>query len=149
MALLPIQVVDHEILQNNKSASRGTMPLQIIKLAYLAHGWNLTVYKEPLFLEQVEAWKYGPVIPELYSEVKHFRDSPIDVNFFADNAKDVPASQKEIIDGVMGLYGELDGLHLSALTHQKGTPWDQTIQGSVISNILIKKHFDRIKADNE
>ncbi len=37
MAIL-IQAVAHEILQKNKATNRDTTPLQLIKLAYLAHG---------------------------------------------------------------------------------------------------------------
>ncbi|MBC6408170.1 MAG: DUF4065 domain-containing protein [Rhodobacteraceae bacterium] len=38
----------------------------ILKLAYIAHGWHLEIRKAPLFHNPIEAWQYGPVIPDLY-----------------------------------------------------------------------------------
>ena len=52
--------------------SRPITPLKIQKLVYIAHGWHLAIYEEPLIVELVEAWKWGPVIPLLYHEFKNF-----------------------------------------------------------------------------
>ncbi len=141
---IPTLVVAHEILQQNKAKGRTTTPLQLIKLAYLAHGWNLAFYSAPLFLEDIKAWRYGPVIPSLYNKVKHFRDRPIDTDLCADKAEvfKIPEDQQQVINEVMRVYGEFSGTQLSALTHQEGTPWTQTEHGQIISNTLIKNHFD-------
>ena len=40
--------------------------IQLVKLVYLAHGWCLGITGKPLLSSQVEAWRYGPVIPEVY-----------------------------------------------------------------------------------
>ena len=45
-------------------------PLKLIKLVYIAYGWNLVLNKDrpKLFEERIEAWKYGPVIPSVYHD---------------------------------------------------------------------------------
>ena len=145
-----IQAVAHEILQNNKAAKRKTTPLQIIKLAYLAHGWHLAFFGEDLFPDQVEAWPYGPVIPTLYSRVKMFRGNPINTELFSDEVKisGLSEAQQHTINEVMKVYGVYDGMQLSTLTHQEGTPWSNTPRGHVISNELIKEHFKELFTKN-
>ncbi len=36
--------------------------LKLQKLVYMAHGWNLALLGKPLISENIEAWKWGPVI---------------------------------------------------------------------------------------
>src|SRR3569833_3739547 len=52
-------------------------PMKLLKLVYFSHGWHLAVTGKPLLNEQVEAWKFGPVVSELYHEFKAFGNSPI------------------------------------------------------------------------
>ena len=51
-------------------------PLKVQKLVYFAHGWHLAFLSQPFILEDVEAWKYGPVVPELYRDFKKFGSVP-------------------------------------------------------------------------
>ncbi len=142
---IPIQAVAHAILQKNKAENRDTTPLQLIKLAYLAHGWHLAFFGENLFPDQVEAWPYGPVIPSLYSRVKMFKGDSIDTELFSNEVNsELSDTQQHTIKEVMRVYGKNNGMQLSTLTHQKGTPWSNTSKGDVIYNELIKEHFSEI-----
>src|SRR4051794_31282897 len=47
--------------------SKTLTPMKVQKLVYYAHGWHLAITGEPLIDEQVEAWRWGPVIHSLYS----------------------------------------------------------------------------------
>ena len=46
--------------------------MQIQKMVYIAHGYMLGAYGRPLISENVEAWKWGPVIPSLYRRFKKY-----------------------------------------------------------------------------
>lgn len=46
--------------------------LKLQKLLYFANVINIVKTKLPLFEEQMEKWKYGPVIPSVYHEYKRF-----------------------------------------------------------------------------
>lgn len=119
-------------------------PMQVLKLVYIAHGWNLGLTGRPLINEDVEAWKYGPVVPSVYHEFKRFGGAFI---------TDCPTQQPQgflpveisIMHQVWKGYGKRSGVSLSSLTHQPGTPWDITIkrlgQGAVIPNDLIEEHY--------
>jgi uncharacterized phage-associated protein len=121
--------------------------MQLQKLVYIAHGWQLGLYGRPLVNEPVLAWKYGPVIPSLYREYKSYGSSPI--------ANDVPSKpegfdpeQEDTIEQVWRGYGKRTGVSLSALTHEPGSPWSITVKSlglnSDISNDLIEDHYKRL-----
>jgi len=57
-------------LLDNKEEDSGPSfsPMKIIKLVYIAHGWMLGINGLPLMKDPIEAWRYGPVIRELYGK---------------------------------------------------------------------------------
>ena len=61
-----------------RSAGRSVDPMKIQKLVYFAHGWHLGLEKGPLSSEHAEAWRWGPVFPDLYHSVKKWGRDPID-----------------------------------------------------------------------
>jgi uncharacterized phage-associated protein len=69
------------------------------------------------------AWKYGPVIPELYREVKKYKvdniTRKIDLN---DNVK-FTNEDNELIEEVYHKYSRFSAVELSAMTHKKDSPW--------------------------
>jgi uncharacterized phage-associated protein len=58
--------VADEILKIAKRKGLHITPMQLLKLVYIAHGWSLAILGRDLFPDRIEAWKYGPVIPDLY-----------------------------------------------------------------------------------
>ncbi|HWA39593.1 MAG TPA: type II toxin-antitoxin system antitoxin SocA domain-containing protein [Burkholderiales bacterium] len=126
---------------------KSVTPMQLIKLAYIAHGYMLGRHGSPLLDEEVEAWQYGPVVPTLYHAVKAFKSNPINavpgaVDFAFSN------EEKAVIDGVANIYGRYNGIVLSAATHKPGTPWHQTWstfgKNAPISNDLIESFYSEL-----
>ena len=145
--------VANHILNNSKKSKKSFDLLQLLKLCYLAYGWYLSYRDAALFEENIEAWKYGPVIPELYYALKHFRGKQLPSNCL-ENLKDdgLPLSEdmEGLIDEVVNYYGEYKGVVLSALTHKKGSPWEKTYRNGEqllvsIPDEVIKNHFDELK----
>jgi len=124
-------------------------PMQLLKLAYISHGWMLGLYGKPLLAESAEAWRYGPVIPSIYHCYKKFGG-----NFITDTPQAEPEGlsdqEKNLIQQVWDIYGKYSGLQLSALTHKPDTPWDITRKcvgnGAAISNDLIEEHYRSLAA---
>lgn len=52
-------------------------PMKLLKLVYYAHGWHLALSGNPLIKENVEAWRFGPVVRCLYDEFKIWGNGPI------------------------------------------------------------------------
>ena len=115
------------ILRIAKSEGYALTPMQLTKLAYIAHGWHLAFYDTPLFSERIEAWRYGPVMPDLYQATKRYGRAPIPLEQIGgvDDAR-LPAKTMEFLTSVYESYKGRTGIDLSRMTHMSGTPWVQT-----------------------
>lgn len=85
--------------------------MQQHKLMYYAQAWSLAWDGVPLFDEEIQAWKDGPVIPSLRHRVA--TPNP-DV--------DLDERQKSVLDAVMDHYGAMSGKALGNATHNE-EPW--------------------------
>lgn len=135
---------------NQASKEGKTLSIMtLLKLVYVAHGWHLEVFKTPLFKNRIEAWKLGPVIPDVYNA---FRPQGVDIT------AGVPFSEtrfetedESLLCEIYNIYGHMDGFQLSNLTHEPNGPWDiatkQRGHFAVISDELIQQHYE-IKRQN-
>jgi len=147
------KAIANYFLDRANAAGQEITPMKMQKLVYIAHGWHLAVHGEPLVDETVEAWRFGPVIPSLFQAFKKYGASPI--TDYADGAR-LPndANVRDVLNQVMGVYGNRDAIHLMRLTHAKGSPWrsvrdegDISSYGDeVINDDVIKNHFAQLIA---
>lgn len=100
-----------------------------MKLVYIAHGFYLAMKSGDLFPQKIEAWKYGPVILELYHATKHFGREPIPFHAIDNDRPAISNEDFELLNQVYDKYGHLDGVALSSLTHKPGTPWSKVYDG--------------------
>jgi uncharacterized phage-associated protein len=129
-----------------------TLPshLQLQKLVYMAHGWNLAINGEPLVAEPVQAWDNGPVFRKIWDHIRDFgfggktrllENPQTKKPFIAHLTPDETA----VIDHVWKKYGVFSGLELSRMTHEPETPWSKTYfcngKNASISNEIIKNHY--------
>lgn len=141
-------------LEKGKEEGMPLTQLKLMKLVYLAYGWILATLNARLFNEEIEAWKYGPVIPSLYHEFKHFRYDPITTkSIYFDLDKDtidvptIKANDKSsvILEKVWDVYKQLSAKALVEKTHETGSPWhshyDPNVYGKVIPDDDIKIYF--------
>lgn len=132
--------------------------LKLNKLVYISLGYHLAVLDKDLFLEDVEAWKYGPVIPSLYHGFKNYGWRVIDksAQFFNYLTNELwkPEIEKTnektitLLESVWKYYGHLSAFELVARTHAIGTPWkatyDPNVYGKKIGKSLIKKYYQNL-----
>lgn len=135
--------------------------MQLQKLVYFSHGWNLAISGQPLCTDNVEAWDYGPVFRDLYDHAKYFGKDPVTrrirpdddtaLRFFIDQNNIAPFNaeltqqEREIIQNVWDRYAHLNAFEMSNLTHMPETPWYKVYngngRGALIPNPLIHQHF--------
>lgn len=127
--------------------------MKLVKLMYIAQGLSLSLLDRPIFKDHIEAWKYGPVIPSIYHEFKHFKSNPITAkSVILDSnweklSEPVLAKEEDqkIVRLTWDLYKDTSARELITSTHRPGTPWSLTYvygENRVIENRLIKKYYD-------
>jgi len=125
-----LAVANYLIGKAHSEGDRITV-MKLLKLVYIAHGWSLGLTGKPLIGEEVQAWRYGPVIPSVYQDFRHYKGNPIERQkaviidggkYFIPTVTDETA--RRLLDKVWDEYKKYSGLQLSTLTHQPGTPWD-------------------------
>ena len=140
------------LLDRCKQSGDGSVtPMQLMKLTYMSHAWMLGLTGKTLLSEPVAAWRYGPVLPSLYQAVRNYGSQPVDDVPVYPDSMNFAADEQSVMNQVADIYGGYTGVQLSAMTHERGTPWDtawrRSGQNTTISNDLIE-HFYREKARN-
>lgn len=154
-------VIANEFIKRGRQSDppRSLTNMQLQKLVYLAHGWNLAVTGEALIEDRVEAWEFGPVVRRLYDALKGYGrrevtryirwgdDTPFPYDDDEAAFDDLLPAEVEVLDRVWQEYGSFKAFQLSALTHEAGTPWKDAYfphENRVIRNDAIQEHFVRL-----
>lgn len=144
------------LLRIAKEKEKQLTPMQLMKLTYIANGWSLAVRDKSLFNNPIEAWKYGPVMPDLYHATKAFGRTAIPLDRIKGGIEDVSpeySEEVEFLKKVYDLYEDKSGITLSSLTHMHGTPWHQMYDENHMSKRipvpLIKEHYEKKLASNK
>ena len=146
------RVVANELIRLAAGQGRSLTPMQLMKLVYIAHGWSLGLDNRPLVTDRIEAWRHGPVLPDLYQQVKRFGAQPIDGEIpggmFAAHGPPLAPRELDLVRQTYEQYGRLNGIQLSELTHQADTPWSITWsargKNAPIAPDLIAEHYRRL-----
>lgn len=118
--------------------------LKLNNLCYYAQGWHLARFGEPLFKEDIQAWDYGPLIPEVYYTYRVCGNEPIQEPATDFDESVLPRKVLSLLSEVYINYGKYTSAALIDLTHMAGTPWRQVYEpkmNNVINNELIKSYF--------
>jgi uncharacterized phage-associated protein len=92
---------------------------ELQKLCYYAQAWSLAVHARPLFNEEFQAWKDGPVQPELYQRHK----GAFSVTEVAGgDASKVAPDDAGLVDRVLEFYSRFTPGELRELSHRE-RPW--------------------------
>ena len=137
----PSAVIANWFLEKDPKMKDDVM--KVLKLVYIAHGFHLAFKNTPLIKEDVQAWQYGPVIPELYFRLKT-KTLGITSDYRGDQERfENDTEVKNLLEAVYRKYGKYTGGQLSNLTHNQDTPWDITVRSfnSLIEEDLIKTHY--------
>jgi uncharacterized phage-associated protein len=83
------RTVANEFLRLARDRGHELTNMQLQKLVYIAHGYTLAILHEPLVRQDIEAWRYGPVIKDLYQVLRQYGSG-----FVTDL---IPVSHRELI----------------------------------------------------
>lgn len=97
--------------------------LKLQKLLYYAQAWYLVNFTVPLFDDLIEAWDFGPVIPNVYHEYKRFGCDPI--KYHDEAGKEEKQFSKEQLEFLVEFYDVYIGIPahtLVSISHNE-KPW--------------------------
>lgn len=144
------RIVANRFLELAREQGRQLTSMQILKLVYIAHGWMLGLNGRPLISQPVEAWQYGPVVRDVYNSVRGYGRNAVQAPLITFGGE-LDYYENDMVRQVYNLYGHMDGIALSNITHMPSTPWAQTYKpgsfGAVIPNDLIAAHYQRLSRE--
>ena len=117
--------------------------MSLLKLDYIAHGWHLEITGRPLFTNRIEAWQYGPVVPDVYNAFRPqgVTTSTPDARFLGK----ISHYDEQFLEQIYQIYGNMSPFRLSELTHEAGGPWETARKWggwyAEIPNDLIRSHY--------
>jgi len=156
--------IANEFLDLSAQAGRKITQIEIQKLVYFAHGWNLALADASLIGELIEPWQYGPVVRTLYDAFKKFGSSPItekalswrivngkivyDCPTIKSDALDTDAYSRALVQSIWKKYGSLPPFKLVEITHLPDSPWMKAYSENqtYIPNDSIKTYFKGLRA---
>lgn len=131
-----------DLAQNEKEGSITNLKLN--KLLYFAQAWALTRNGDPLFSDEIQAWDYGPVVPNVYHKFKAFGEN--NIKHTADDYSPDKFSDEDVqlLLDVYREYGKYSASALVEITHSE-SPWQICYQcgerNVQIPRSLIKDHY--------
>lgn len=116
--------------------------LQLQKILYFIQKKFLLETNEPAFLNRIEAWQFGPVVPEVYYKYCGYGAMGI---FQYNNTNILTHQDKIMVDDVIATKRIVNPWDLVEETHKKGGAWDLVFKDGYgnkmpISNDLIKQY---------
>lgn len=129
-------------LQRDEMESDMT-PLKLQKLVYYAQGFSLALLKRPLFSEDFQAWKHGPVCPELYQRYRAYGREAICGVASDYNYKIFDTDETDLLMDVYGQYGQYSASTLRNMSHTT-SPWINAASlgwGSCIEKSSMQAYF--------
>ncbi|HBB95389.1 MAG TPA: hypothetical protein DC054_08350 [Blastocatellia bacterium] len=142
--------VANELVRIAGAKGRTLTNMQLQKLVYIAHGYSLAILQKPLIKQIVEAWRYGPVVPDLYHALRQYGNGVVNSPINILPAEELSETDKALLASVESAYGRFTGPQLSTMTHREGTPWREVYRpnaffnNDVIPDSLIKEHYVRL-----
>lgn len=114
--------------------------LRLQKLLYFIQGYSYCCKNKEMFEEDMQAWQYGPVVPEVYFAYNGYSGAPIRREY---NDIAICDNDKNIIDRVISVLEKYKDWELVDATHEKDSPWDkhQNKFSVVIPKEEIKNYF--------
>ncbi|HJG38009.1 Panacea domain-containing protein [Enorma phocaeensis] len=112
--------------------------LQLQKILYFCQLESYRRSDAPLFSDDFEAWRYGPVIPSVYRLFSIF--GGLGINRKVKEHGSLSNGERELVQSVTRRLRGLRPWELVAKTHSSGSPWDIIYgDGSGAGDVIPKK----------
>ena len=124
--------------------SEAGKPVSNLKLQKMLYFLWVDFYKKTgrtLFYDDICAWQFGPVVPDVYFEYCSYAGRPINARY---NTSEINPNDKKVLDMAISKYAKIPANILVNTTHAVGSAWDSTYKNGLGNRRTIP--FDLIKA---
>jgi uncharacterized phage-associated protein len=122
-----------QVFVGDNQEREGLTNLKLQKLLYFAQAYYLAKLGRPLFAEKLEAWEYGPVVPEIYHQFKKFGSKPI---ILKKDESSISEEDKEFLKKIWDNFGGFSAGRLVEIAHAHA-PWKDAFESS--NNVITHK----------
>lgn len=102
-------------------------PLRLQKLLYYVQGWSLALRGRATFEGRFQAWRFGPVVPEVYFDLASFGKAGVEPKQLRDASPGYTTAvlsddDRNFIASVWDVYRKYSAVSLVEMTHNE-RPW--------------------------
>ena len=124
----PLDVARYFIFRAYEDGREALMTnMKVQKLLYYTQSLYLALFEEPLFEDEIQAWRYGPACPPAYRFYREFEEKQLPIP----QKNELMALSEEVqnlLEEVWEYFGEHHAYFLSGQTHLE-FPWKKARKG--------------------
>lgn len=144
---IPAIVVANHIIQWHLSRQLSITPLRVVKLTYVANGFYLALFERSIFNENIQAWKYGVMIPSVYGAFGHYGSKSIKEPFlFAEIV--THKTVIEVLDKTCDEFKRLTDLQLAAYCQEPSWSCSYSLANDIPNELIIEFFKSKLKNIN-
>ena len=128
------------VINKCHEANKSVSNLKLQNILYFIQAEFLISKGEPCFNETIEAWDFGPVVPDVYHRYKVYGGANIPTVFAGHTGYTFTESDKALIDGIIDKCAKYSAATLVDITHHQA-PWKKAYcqyAGAIITNSSIQ-----------
>jgi len=153
-----VRAIANLVLQTAERSNITVTNITINKIVYFLHAWYLAKTGNPLVSAKIEAWDYGPVFRELYTQFRPLGAKKILARATRRNPltaqeeecpAEIDAADLAFLEPLLNRYLRMSPSSLVGLSHTPDGPWDQVYNhsgesnpGMRISDEIIRRYFE-------
>ena len=135
MRIYEALLIARYIIEHEFEHSRSVSNLRLQKLLYFVQLYFLMCRYTPCFSGRMEAWDFGPVVPEVYHKYKRFGSMIIqEIDQFAQN--EINENDSKLIDEMLDACACKTTRELVEITHQQ-SPWKNAYRNPISNEITL------------
>lgn len=136
------------IEESSKLPENDLTNLKLQKILFYAQAEALKFHDTQLFSDNIEAWRYGPVVPAAYDWLKGCGAYPITTFDVVTSTEGITPKIREILESVWQKYSKYSAGYLVDRTHEKGSPW-QEVYTDTTNKIIPNDEVRKAKTQEE
>lgn len=131
------------VIERSRDTDKTISNLKLQKILYFIQAEFLVTKNQPCFAEEIQAWDFGPVVPDVYYAYRVFGSANIPCIGKSRVSQIISSEDKKILNGIIDECSKYSASELVEITHNQ-SPWGKAYkpgQNNEITPESIKKYF--------